>query len=494
MLYCLPDEQPMLNIADIIRQETQAWRDKTAVVQGDRSWTYAQLLAAADAVAEDLRRQGVRPTQRVVILGQDSADSIVAHLAVLSLAAVAIPVSSSFTRPEIEAVRRAMRADFVLWQDSLSVFGPAEPVAPGAFFLSGWRLACTTDDSAGPLPSAYAAMNPAFIRFSSGTTGVSKGVLLSHESVVARTDAANRALAIGPEDHVLWVLSMSYHFVVSILLFLRKAATIVLCHDNFPLSLLDGLRQRRSVVLYASPFHYQAMASSGSFVREDMAQVRLALSTAIHLPRPVAEAFADKFGFPPAPAYGIIEAGLPFVNLSGSMDKIASVGPALPDFELAIRDPDADGVGKIMLKGPGMFDAYLSPWQTRDQCLADGWFRTGDLGRLDEDGCLYIVGRENSVINFAGMKVFPQEVEEVLDRHPAIAESLVYGEPHPEYGRLPCAKIVLDPQAPADVDLEDIRRHCYRSLASFKTPKKFEIVDGLEKTASNKIRRPTNGS
>ncbi len=479
----------MRNIVETIRSETRPWRDKPAIVEGEDTWSYAQLLAASDAVAADLRKQGVGPAQRIVIVGEDSADTIVAHLAVLSLSAVVVPVATALARPELETVVREMHVDFVLWQTALSPFEPAVNVAPGAFFRHAYNLSRMDSGEADAMPSAYAAMNPAFIRFSSGTTGASKGVLLSHESVLARTSAANRGLGIGPNDTVLWVLSMSFHFVVSILLFLRKAATIVLCHDSFPLSMLDGLQRRRGTFIYASPFHYGVMTGSDAFRREDVASVRLAVSTAIRLPQQVAEDFAVKFGFPPAQAYGIIEVGLPFVNLSGRLDKAMSVGQMLPDYELAIRNPDDEGIGEIFLKGPGLFDAYVSPWQTRETCLPDGWFKTGDIGQLDDDGFLHILARESAVINFAGMKVFPQEVEAVLDRHPAVAESLVYGEPHPEYGHLPHARIVPAADAPTPLDIEDIRRHCFRHLAPYKTPKSFDPVDRLEKTASNKIKR-----
>jgi long-chain acyl-CoA synthetase len=135
-----------------------------------------------------------------------------------------------------------------------------------------------------------------------------------------------------------------------------------------------------------------------------------------------------------------------------------------------------------------MFEAYVSPWQPRPQALRDGWFMTGDVGRLDADGSLFIVGRTKNVINFAGMKIFPYEVEEVLCRHPAVGEALVYGIPHPQYGQLPAAKIVRrDPAAPLDV--QDLRRFCYARLSPYKVPKEFVPVAALDRTASGKPRR-----
>jgi long-chain acyl-CoA synthetase len=135
-----------------------------------------------------------------------------------------------------------------------------------------------------------------------------------------------------------------------------------------------------------------------------------------------------------------------------------------------------------------MLDAYYSPWQGREDILNDGWFKTGDLGKIDKDGFLTIVGREKDVINFVGMKVFAQEVESVLNQHPQVKESLVYGAAHPQYGQLPMAKIVLRTENVVP-DVNDLRRFCYQRLAQYKVPKDFTFVDSILKTASGKIKR-----
>jgi long-chain acyl-CoA synthetase len=293
-----------------------------------------------------------------------------------------------------------------------------------------------------------------------------------------------------PDDRVIWVLSMSYHFVSSVLLFLRRAATIVLCGREFPASLLVGLTRHRGTFLYASPFHYQTIANSTVLPAEALSNVRLAVSTAMRLPGSDARRFFERFGVELAEAYGIIEVGLPFVNRSKDPAKRGSVGRILPDYEVRIADPEPDGVGEVHLRGKGMFDAYLSPWRTRQQAFPDGWFRTGDLGRIDPDGFLFLSGRQNDVINFTGMKVFPVEVESVLNRHPSVGESRVYAVTHARYGELPCADVVLTDDAdPAGVNATEIRRFCYQHLATYKVPKELRFVSQLEKTASGKLRR-----
>jgi long-chain acyl-CoA synthetase len=339
------------------------------------------------------------------------------------------------------------------------------------------------------VPAGYYSSNPAFIRFSSGTTGASKGVLLSHESIIERTDAADRALSMTSKDVIMWVLSMSYHFVVTILLFLRRASTIVLCGNDFPESFQNNIRRYKATFLYASPFHYHLISNSDLVPPELLSDVRIAISTAMKLPVATAGEFYDKFSFELAEAYGIIEVGLPFINISGNSAKRGSPGKVLPDYEIKIENPDKKGVGELHIRGKGMFDAYFSPWKSRNDALNEGWFKTGDLGEVDDDGFLFIAGRDKNVINFAGMKIFPEEVELVLNRHPAVKESLVYGVSHPRYGELPCAKVVFKKGISHDFDINEIRRFCYPLLTSYKVPKEILPVNELKKTASGKIRR-----
>ncbi len=477
-----------MNIYAVIREETAGLLERAAVIEGDRTVSYGELFRLVDAITHELRESGVAPHQRIALSCADSVEHIAVSLAVLSLGAAIVPLSSSHSRAEVSAVLEELDVSLLISDKEVMPPDPGGP--PPSLRASSRTLLLHRRAAQENLPEDYYAMNPAFIRFSSGTTGASKGVLLSHETIVERTDAADRALNVTSDDRVIWVLSMSYHFVVSILLFLRRAATIVLCGDEFPSSLLDGLVRRRGTFIYASPFHYRLITSSSMFPEDAFADIRLAVSTSMRLPNTDARGFAERFGVELTEAYGIIEVGLPFVNRSRDPEKRGSVGSILPDYEARIESPNAEGIGDVYLRGRGMFDAYVSPWRGRDQALRDGWFKTGDLGRIDSDGFLFLVGRVSNVINFAGMKVFPDEVESVLNQHPAVRESLVYATAHPQYGELPCADIVPSGEADAaELDTTGIRRFCYRRLASYKVPKEFRRVARLEKTASGKLKR-----
>ena len=476
-----------MNIFETIKNETAGSGDKIAVIEGDQGISYRELLDAAENLASRLKNHGIKPGDRIALLCNDSIDYIIISLAILAAKAAVVPVSSSLSWDETDAVLNRIDVNCLIFDK------PAYTGADAATFFSGFNgggeffLLCRKAKDL--LPEEYYALNPAFIRFSSGTTGASKGVLLSHESIIERTDAADRALRITPEDVVIWVLSMSYHFVVTILLFLRRASTIVLCGNEFPESFIENIKNRKGTFTYASPFHYHLLSNSGGIPADLFSGVRIAVSTAMKLPQSTAGEFYDKFGVELSEAYGIIEVGLPFINLSGNPSKRGSAGKVLPDYDIKIENRDKNGVGELHVKGKGMFDAYFSPWQSRKDAINDGWFSTGDLGRIDDDGFLHIFGRDKNVINFAGMKIFPEDVESVLNRHPAVKESLVYGFPHPRYGELPCAKVVFKEGTSPDFDTDEIRRFCYPLLASYKVPKEINPVKTLEKTASGKIKR-----
>jgi len=477
-----------VNIYDVIKRETTPHLQRTALIQGERGISYAELFEAVELVAETLGLKGIGRLHRVGLLCDDGIDYVIVSLAILSLSAVIAPISPEQTQEEIQSVIERIDLDFIITEPGLLPQAEPEPL-PGDGFVSA-EFALFRRNATERPPAGYFEANPAFIRFSSGTTGASKGVLLSHETIVDRTDAADRGLRITSRDTVLWVLSMSYHFVVSLLLFLRRGATTVLCGRPFPEALVEGLTRHRGTFIYASPFHYGLLSRCEQLPANAMDRIRLAVSTSMKLPDQTAEEFLNRFGFELSEAYGIIEVGLPFVRLSGGAFTRGSVGRALPDYEIRLDNPDADGVGAIAVKGKGMLDAYYSPWQGREQILRDGWFKTGDLGRMDGDGFLHIVGRDRDVINFVGMKIFAQEVESVINRHPAVRESLVYGVPHANYGELPTAKVVLrDGETSAVEALEDLRRFCYQCLTTYKVPKEFVVVEALPKTASGKLKR-----
>ena len=334
---------------------------------------------------------------------------------------------------------------------------------------------------------AFSSLNPALIRFSSGTTGASKGVVLSHESLRERIESANNRLQITSWDRVLWTLPMAHHFAVSILLYLSEGAGVILAEARFADELLETALRFEATVMYGSPFHYRLLASEAS--GRAWPTLRLAVSTAAALTEEIATRFWARFGVRLVQGLGIIEVGLPLLNTSHAEDCPTALGVP-DDFEVALSDREgmAEDEGELCLRGPGMFDAYLVPWQLRDEVLRDGWFHTGDIVKWLDNGSIQLVGRSKSVLNIAGMKCFPEEIEAVLCAFPGVLEALVRGEENVRWGTVPVAEMVpLNPGAPPVV--AELAAYCRRMLAPFKVPVRFEFVGRLEKTANGKLRR-----
>jgi long-chain acyl-CoA synthetase len=472
---------PELNMSDLIFTENHSRLNKIAIIEATRRISYRDLQATVEQVSDALKAHGVKPFDRVALLCHDSIDYVVLSLAVLKIDAAIVPIAPDLMSDERSSIPERMDVHFILSDAALS------PEKTGITLPSSLKL----DRTISLLPRAasqesrehYAAIRPAFIRFSSGTTGASKGVVLSHKTILERTDAANDGLHITEADTIAWVLSMSFHFVVTILLFLRKGATLVICGSPILDAMARALQQHEITLIYASPIHYRLLTTSPSVTTDHFKALRMAVSTAVRLPEQIAHDFFQRFHIHLTEAYGVIEIGLPFVHQQADSFCSGRLGKALPAYTVKCT-PD----GEVLIRGKGLFDGYFSPWTPYPLRQTDGWFNTGDVGELSSDGCLTLVGRRKAVINFSGMKIFPQEVEEVLNRFPAVAESLVYGEPHPEYGQLPCAKLVLTPGTKT-VDERELLTFCRAHLTAHKIPKTFTCVDALTKTASGKIRR-----
>jgi acyl-CoA synthetase (AMP-forming)/AMP-acid ligase II len=385
--------------------------------------------------------------------------------------AIVVPVAQECTPEDIEEITRTMELHGILGQKKSA--GSIE-VNPDCHFLP-----CSARK-----PHNH-GLNIAFIRFTSGTTSARKGVVLTHETIRDRVQAANKALQISSQDTVMWCLPMAHHFLITIVLYLSQGATVVLARHVVALSFLESTNEWNGTVLYAAPFHYALLARDSSGLA--LPSVRLAVSTTCSLPEDVAEDFFKRFGIRLVQGLGIIELGLVSLNTGDPVHRWNSTGRPTPGFQVRILNPDENGCGDVAVSGPGFLDAYVDPWIPRQRILRDGWFLTGDTGRIDSEGYLFLAGRTTAVINLAGRKVFPEEIESVLNRHPAVRESRAYGRRHPHLGEVVEAEIVLEqPEA----DLQSVRDFCRAHLASFKVPTRLEVVEALPRTVgTGKIRR-----
>jgi acyl-coenzyme A synthetase/AMP-(fatty) acid ligase len=218
---------------------------------------------------------------------------------------------------------------------------------------------------------------------------------------------------------------------------------------------------------------------------------RFLVSTGSRLPDSVLDEYSARVGHEIVNRYGLNECGMVCANLSRNRAKRGSIGtPAGAEVNLSGESgasPEDEFSGELLARGPGMFEGYGSPWRSREEFSQEGWFRTGDLARRDNDGYYWIVGRIKEMINVGGLKVIPTELEDVLLSHPDVEEALVFGVTDARFGEVPHAKIKL--VAGSLIQTNEILRYVKGRVAFYKSPRAIEIVDQLPKTETGKIKR-----
>lgn len=465
--------------------------ETVAILAGERRVTYGELFAEARRVAAELRPY--LPVGRVARVGLQCPNGlsyIVLSMGLLLADACLVPLAEELAMAERETVARTTALDLILATEDLP--WPGEAIWSGVTEGICWSLHRGPEVEPEFPEDEFQKIGPAFIRFSSGTTGRSKGVVLSHRGLLERITAANEGLRLDAEDRVLWMLPMAHHFAVSIVLYFYVGATTVLEHSPLREDILATAERTGATVIYASPFHFAMLAGDRGDFR--WPTLRLAVATAAALPEATARAFEARFAKPLTQGLGIIEVGLSVLNLKDASRCPTAIGRPLPAYTVRLLDEEGREVaegesGEFHVSGPGLLDAYLVPWQPWSGEVRE--FSSGDLVMRDADGLLHLKGRSKSVINVAGMKVFPEEVEAVLATHPGVQRARVYGREHPQMGQTVCAEFIAT-QADAPPRAIELQKYCRAVLSAYKVPMWFQVVTQLPLTASGKIRRVTD--
>lgn len=461
-----------MNLTELLDQTAARWPQKRALIEESRVVSYRELAGQVNSLAHQLELLGINHGGRVGLAFPNGIAYVALTFALWRVQLVVVPVPTECPEEEIAEIAATMQLSGILTPKSR---GHSLAVGAECFFTK--LQPATPPDNHG--------LNLAFIRFTSGTTSARKGVALSHETICDRVRSANQAFGITADDTVIWCLPMAHHFLITIVLYIEVGATMVLARHVTAKPLLEAVNRWQGTVLYAAPFHYAMWARDNSAT--PIPSVRLAVSTTCTLPQNVADDFFRRYNLPLVQGLGVIELGLVTLNALAPREKWNSVGRVAGVFELRIANPAADGCGELAVRGPGICDAYVAPWVPREQILQDGWFFTGDIARLDAEGFLYLLSRKTAVINLAGRKVFPEEIEAVLNRHPAVAEARVFGKLHPHLGETVEAEIVL---SSAEAKLDELPAFCRAHLASFKIPTRFHVVAALPRTpVTGKILR-----
>ena len=475
-----------MNVFDTLAQSARQWPDRIAIIDAVGTLDYRSLWGEVEALRVQLDKLGVREGQGVGIRARNGRPFIIGGLAALGCGAVVMPIHHQI-KPDEQVDMLAKAPLCVIIDDGSGTAQAGKTVAlenPGGNGLRFTRL----DNSQAPL--APNIKDAAFVRFTSGTTGAAKGVVLTHRDVLERTRAANSGLGLTHEDTILWVLPMAYHFYVSIILYLEAGSTVLVSGDYLAESILDSAAQHKATFLYVTPMHVRMLNSdkSGRTLPPSLKRV-MSVSSRLH-PK-FAHDFLAKYKIPVCQGYGIIEVGLPIMNIAEAAEHPEAIGRPVSSFEAMIVHDGmktvAEGeTGQLAVRGPGMFSGYLNPPRSRSEILHDGWFLTGDLAHRDSGGRIVLDGRTSSVIHVAGHKVFPEEVAAVLDSHPAVLRSRVFGRQHPQWGEAIYAEAQLRNGTPVTSD--ELLTYCRKRLSSQKVPVTVEFVPEISMTSSGKVR------
>jgi long-chain acyl-CoA synthetase len=495
------------NVADLVTEAAGRVPRHPALVDhaSGRVVTWQQLETAVDAFAATLLQAGLVPGDRVVIVQPTSPEFAVALFGALRAGGIAVPVGLQSPAPEL---RRVL-------DDSGAAILVGDPVdgADVATVLGAPDLDATAEVTLvadGPRGGEDIAV----LCYTSGTAGVPRGVMLSHRALLSNVEqcAALKPAPVTATDRVLLVVPLfhAYGLGPGLLQVAAAGATGVLMETFGATSALAACEEHRITALVGVPAMYQAFAAvPADRLAEAMSTLRLLTSGAAPLPPPVLSAIKQATGLSVFEGYGLTETGPVLTStLVGGYAKPGSVGRPLPGVELALVDSDGhpigaaadpdeatwlddgtDGTtsetGRVAARGANLFSGYWPDGAHGPD--AEGWFRTGDVGYLDEDGDLRLVDRANDLIIVNGFNVYPNEVERVLDELAEVLESAAVGVPDERTGELVKAFLVLAPGAELTEDA--VREHCAERLARFKVPRSVEFVDALPYSVTGKVRR-----
>ncbi|MGH9041835.1 MAG: AMP-binding protein, partial [Acidimicrobiia bacterium] len=331
---------------------------------------------------------------------------------------------------------------------------------------------------------AGAPGDPALLGYTSGTTGAPKGAVLSHANLLATASAVRLAWRWSGDDRLVLALPLFHMHGLAVGLHgtLLAGSSVVLLPRFDTDAVLDAIGHHDATLFFGVPTMYSRLASSPRL--GELARLRLCVSGSAPLPPAIFERVAAGCGHEPLERYGMTETGMNVSNPHDGPRRPGTVGFPLPGVELRLAGGGT--AGEILLRGPNVFSAYWRNAAATEDAFEDGWFHTGDVGELDGDGYLRIVGREKELIITGGLNVYPREVEDVLLTHPAVAEVAVGGVPDEEWGEVVTAWVVPAGDPPGEGRL---RAHAAEELAAFKCPRTIHFVDSLPRNTLGKLLR-----
>ena len=490
---------------------------KPAVIDGGRVLSYGTLRTRVAGLAGGLAQLGVERGDRIGVLSVNRAEYLELIFAAARVGAMIVPLNWRLTPAELAFLVQDGEPKVLVVDPALSSLAEALRERPEAAVVQRY---VAFDDGGGVLPWAesYEALtrspertpagrfeDPLLIMYTSGTTGRPKGAILAQANQLWNSLNIGFAVGLSGSDVTLNMLPMFHSGGIGLFTLpsLHVGATAVLLRRFEPEAVVAAIEEHEVTAMFAVPAIYLALLQHEAFQHAALSRVRFSCGGA-PCPATIIEAFRDR-GLLFQQGYGLTETAptLTLIPAADAFRKIGSVGKASIHSELRVVNDEGQDVppgatGEVWTRGPNLFLGYWRrPEATAEVFVrpvepvtdADGyagwWFRTGDLARIDEEGFIYIVDRQKDMIISGGENVYPAEVEDVLYRHPAIAEVAVIGVPDERWGEVPKAVVVVRPGQP--LSYEDLRMFCEGRLARYKIPKTMAVVDTLPRNAAGKV-------
>ncbi|WP_439816792.1 malonate--CoA ligase [Zavarzinia sp. CC-PAN008] len=459
--------------------------------------SYGALEAGVERVAAALARAGVRAGDRVAVQAEKSVEFVLLYLATIKAGGVFLPLNPAYTKAEVAYFLGDAEPRVFVCRPGTE--GELEAVAAGA------RILTLGQDGQGTLMQAASVEGPGFetvprgaddlagLLYTSGTTGRSKGAMMSHRNLSSNALTLHKIWGFRPGDvllHALPVFHTHGLFVALNTTLLNGSAMFYL--PKFDAAEALGLLPHSTVMMGVPTFYTRLLGQAG-LDRAAVANMRLFISGSAPLLAETHRQFEERTGHAILERYGMTETNMLTSNPLEGRRIAGTVGFPLPDVSLRIADDDGrvlgtDEIGGIEVQGPNVFKGYWRMPEKTASEFRDGWFITGDMGKVDAEGYVHIVGREKDLIISGGLNVYPKEVETLIDGLPGVTESAVIGVPHPDFGEAVVAVVL--PAPGAALDEQAIIARARQDLAAFKVPKRVFFVEGdLPRNAMGKVQK-----
>jgi len=487
-----------VNIAQHVERARRSFPDKIALIFEGKTFTYKELNQLANRIANGLCGLGVKRGDRVALFLPNIPEFVISYLGIQKVGAIAVSINVMLKQDEVKFILSDCGAVTLITNEDVLDNVPLDVphlihilIAEGE---AGDRMSLAelmSTASAEALALEMTWHDPAAIVYSSGTTGFPKGATLSHGNVISNIQAKKKYCGMRSDDKAILFLPLFHCFGQNAVLnsMLNVGGTIVL-HRKFESEpVLHSITNENVTMFFGVPTIFILLLHKAS--PHDFKSVRYFFSAAAKMPVEIARQWHERYGIVINEGYGLTETS-PFACYNHlHRFKSGSIGTPIDDVEVKIvslehgRDVAPGELGEIVIRGPNVMLGYWNRPDETAQAIRDGWLHTGDIGKMDDEGYFYIVDRLRDMVNVAGMKVYPAEVENVIYRHPAVAGVAVYAAPDAVTGERVEAKIVL--KGNHKVTEGEILALCRQHIASFKIPAAIEFVESLPKSKTGKI-------